>query len=858
MFRPTRKTLPPNENLECSVSVFDVRTKKILTFRPCLFATISELKRMCRDATSIPVRCQEILYGGQVISDRRYLSDLAEVYLASSDGDSLSASSASDSFPRRKDPLDLPPKKVKPIRRKNYGKRPKLKVPGLHRPDFTPDSLNFVLRIKRNKTQEFGKITPMHKLSSKCSKNIVKKIMLGMNRRLNPVAISQGFSGSYFLLDQYRNKVAIFKPRHEEPFAPLNPKGFKAKLGTEVHQSGIFSGQQYLREAAAFVMDDKGLFGVPDTFLGSVKHPFFKDSHKRRDIMRLSHYIPEKLTKEDFIIDLLQENSIDQFHKMNHKMTNNMTRIGSVQKVIPNSGDISELSIENLSAFQVQKIALFDMRILNADRNEGNILFRKTKDEIELIPVDHGMCLGTKLKIRESEVVWMNYPQIHLPLDPRLVKYIKALKPKETVQRLTKKLDLPKDVLDLVRISETFLKMCVKRKMTIFEMAQLFYRKEEKKSVLEKIVESIDFMCQESTKRDQWYLQNNILDKTKKINKKTLDKKISKLTRKIKMKKKIINKKLNLNSSNENDGIIIFRNNTSSKKNNLRIKNIKSNSKNKINKKLLFEVNSITPNEKSLESPMTFLSKKMTQEKTPLEFPTFNENDQMKSLNTFSTEHPTSPFIKIKNQLNLISFSSFDAVNEDSKNRTQNKSQTHFNVVDLEPEQNQFIPRRRINSEVIKTSVDKTLPTHSRKKSFFCEVGQFKMDEMVHTDKPQNFAPDNLSKIVISRRELNEEKNSKKSSRSLSVFLIPSVKRSESLDSNCLDDFRQERRNAKIQSFNDVGKADPFELNLACELPKKNLKFHFTKCSLEQFLEGWAKQRLSYSAKRKNTAPIIK
>ncbi len=38
-----------------------------------------------------------------------------------------------------------------------------------------------------------------------------------------------GISGSYFLESVERNKIAIFKPLDEEPYAPNNPKGYVGK-----------------------------------------------------------------------------------------------------------------------------------------------------------------------------------------------------------------------------------------------------------------------------------------------------------------------------------------------------------------------------------------------------------------------------------------------------------------------------------------------------------------------------------------------------------------------------------------------------------------------------------------------------
>lgn len=52
--------------------------------------------------------------------------------------------------------------------------------------------------------------------------------------------------------------VAAFKPRDEEPFAPLNPKKFQGKLGQQGIRKGLRSGEAYLREVAACLLDQVG------------------------------------------------------------------------------------------------------------------------------------------------------------------------------------------------------------------------------------------------------------------------------------------------------------------------------------------------------------------------------------------------------------------------------------------------------------------------------------------------------------------------------------------------------------------------------------------------------------------------
>lgn len=61
------------------------------------------------------------------------------------------------------------------------------------------------------------------------------------------------------------------------------------------------------------------------------------------------------------------------------------------------------------STEEVHKIALLDIRILNADRTDENILLKKSNDNFELIPIDHGLSLPDKFSICSYDVIWMDW-----------------------------------------------------------------------------------------------------------------------------------------------------------------------------------------------------------------------------------------------------------------------------------------------------------------------------------------------------------------------------------------------------------------------------------------------------------------
>lgn len=75
-----------------------------------------------------------------------------------------------------------------------------------------------------------------------------------------------------------------------------------------------------------------------------------------------------------------------------------LTKIGSLQKLVINNGSVDNISNTLFSIYEVQKIALLDLRILNDDRHEGNILFQRNHGgDIKLIPIDHGLSMPDNL-----------------------------------------------------------------------------------------------------------------------------------------------------------------------------------------------------------------------------------------------------------------------------------------------------------------------------------------------------------------------------------------------------------------------------------------------------------------------------
>jgi hypothetical protein len=56
---------------------------------------------------------------------------------------------------------------------------------------------------------------------------------------------------------------------------------------------------------------------------------------------------------------------------------------------------------------EVHKIAILDLRIQNCDRNDENILIKKTPGKFQLLPIDHGLSFPDTFSVIKDEVCWM-------------------------------------------------------------------------------------------------------------------------------------------------------------------------------------------------------------------------------------------------------------------------------------------------------------------------------------------------------------------------------------------------------------------------------------------------------------------
>lgn len=293
--------------------------------------------------------------------------------------------------------------------------------------------------------------------------------------------------GVYFMKSGSGDMVAVFKPQDEEQGMSNNPKGY---AGNGIHglRPNFRPGEGYIREFAAYVLDFENFCGVPTTAIAYCEHPVFNYP------IRYNQNKPSKVPK-----------------------------LGSLQAFVRATDTFDDISPSVVSTFELQKIALLDMRLLNCDRNASNMLairkphsvmmgerrssrsgstnswtddsdreidihdfiedtrpaYHASSDSYELIPIDHGYCLPTHLLIEEMDWAWFYSAQVAQPVDPRIVDYMNKLNLEELIATLTSQVAIPEESIHLLRVVHELIVQGINSGLTLKDIATIIARVDE-------------------------------------------------------------------------------------------------------------------------------------------------------------------------------------------------------------------------------------------------------------------------------------------------------------------------------------------------------------------------------------------
>lgn len=319
---------------------------------------------------------------------------------------------------------------------------------------------------------------------------------------LKPDLVLDGSGGTYFLHDAHKAKVAVFKPADEEPYAANNPRGYVASTAQvdagsgfglnggldDGMRAGISPGEACIREVAAYLLDHGGFSGVPATTLAEARHPAFNSNGARLKLSEGGAAIGSHS------LTLSSLNNIDGSGGVHvspgHHSAILEKKVGSFQDFVHADYTMDDLSPSKLSVDEVHKIAILDIRILNADRNSANLLCRRKPedpDNFELIPIDHGYCLRTVCDVCWFDWCWLDWPQLKKPLSRKSRDYILGLDIEADVRMLRERLHLKGEAIDYFRASSRLLQAGVKAGLSLYDIAVLCCRNDDAGEVPSKL-----------------------------------------------------------------------------------------------------------------------------------------------------------------------------------------------------------------------------------------------------------------------------------------------------------------------------------------------------------------------------------
>lgn len=294
------------------------------------------------------------------------------------------------------------------------------------------------------------------------TKPLVKEIVKAIKNGIDPLPVQGGLGGAYYFRNVRGESIAIVKPTDEEPFAPNNPKGFVGKaLGQPGLKHSVRVGETGFREVAAYLLDYGNFANVPPTALVKITHSIFN------------------------VNDGVSGNK-----PQNKKI---VSKIASFQQFIPHDFDASDHGTSSFPVSAVHCIGILDIRILNTDRHAGNLLVRKLDGigqfgQVELIPIDHGLCLPESLEDPYFE--WIHWPQASIPFSDDELEYIGNLDPARDAAMLRSELPMIRDAcLRVLFLCTIFLKEAAAQGLCLAEIGEMMSREfrsgEEEPSELE-------------------------------------------------------------------------------------------------------------------------------------------------------------------------------------------------------------------------------------------------------------------------------------------------------------------------------------------------------------------------------------
>mmetsp|Transcript_15280 Transcript_15280/g.36658 ORF Transcript_15280/g.36658 Transcript_15280/m.36658 type:complete len:892 (-) Transcript_15280:166-2841(-) len=356
-----------------------------------------------------------------------------------------------------------------------------LEIKGNSGPQGVPNSgatNNPSISSLRHQTNDICVSSSTLDLCPKSLQRLVQQSRRGLALGLKPSLAPDGSGGSYFLSDARKVRVGVFKPADEEPFADNNPRGYVPHdtaaspsggggCDAEYLRQGIRPGELCLREVAAFLLDHDGFAGVPMTTLAEARHPALHTAGAHWTLSEGGAGVGlHSLGSPLATASSKGQDPASPSQEL-------MKKVGSFQEYVHAECTMDDLSPSKISVDEVHKIAILDIRLMNADRNVANILCQRIPedpDHFRLVPIDHGYSLRSKADVAWFDWCWLDWPQLKKPLSRASREYVLGLDIEADARLLQERLNIQNDVLDYFRSSCQILKAGVQAGLTLYDI----------------------------------------------------------------------------------------------------------------------------------------------------------------------------------------------------------------------------------------------------------------------------------------------------------------------------------------------------------------------------------------------------
>jgi hypothetical protein len=270
----------------------------------------------------------------------------------------------------------------------------------------------------------------------------------------------------------------------EEAGAPLNPRGYVGKMGTKGMKLGVRSGEGAVREVAAALLDERGGGGcVPPTALVELEHSALQAGGGGGG---LSRSVSVGNIAASFAPALNMTPSSSRRTSSRTAEPQSQGQLGSLQAFVRSEGVAGDYGARIFPVDEVQKVALLDIRFLNLDRHDANILISQGHTEgapaFTLTPIDHGNILPDTLQVMDYEWVWMEWPQVRQPLTEDCRRAVARMDPAADAAFLDASLGIRSACLTAARLSTVLLKQGVGAGLCLHEIATMIVRESEEEA----------------------------------------------------------------------------------------------------------------------------------------------------------------------------------------------------------------------------------------------------------------------------------------------------------------------------------------------------------------------------------------